>query len=261
MASRKPVPPAKKTPADTARKTGSKPDTESMGPFKAGRTTKDSAYLDRITRAIADDSKHPRHQGVAMQAHHVISATGMHRSKLADKVRKFGYDINLLENLVFLPSTLQGACHLSVQPHRGNHTALVERDGYDDDDHPMDYHDMVAARIRRLELGLTKDCPGYMGGAKELEARHHVTTQLNVLSTQILRLIRHSPTQAPLTQVAVHFHPGNPVGCSGADSTRSHRADHHCEVERNHRKRQAPGQKAESITYSRTETYSLRLGR
>jgi hypothetical protein len=259
MASRKPVP-AKKASSDTAKKTSSKADTDNIRPFKAGRTTKDSAYLDRITRAIADDSKHPRHQGVAMQAHHVISATGMHRSKLSDKIRKFGYDINLLENLVFLPSTLQGACHLGVQPHRGNHTAIVERDSYDDDDHPMDYHDMVAARIRRLELGLTKDCPGYMGGAKEVEARHKVKRQLDELSQEILVDIQKKPRKAPLTKISMFFQTGNPIGCAGTDSTIGHSADHVCSVERDHEKRQGPGQRSESITYRSNRTYPLKLG-
>jgi hypothetical protein len=261
MASRKPVPPAKKTPVDTAKKASSKPDAESVGPFKAGRTTKDSAYLDRITRAIADDSRHPRHQGVAMQAHHVISATGMHRSKLADKIRKFGYDINLLENLVFIPSTLQGACHLGVQPHRGNHTALVERDAYDDDDHPMDYHDMVAARIRRLELGLTKDCPGYMGGAKEVEARHKLKRQLDELSLEILLDIQKKPRKAPLTKVSMFFQAENPIGCAGTDSTTGHSGDHFCAVRRDHEKRQGPNQRSEGITYRSTRGYPLKVGK
>lgn len=257
MASRKPVP-AKKPSAEPTKKTGSKAD---IRPFNAGRTTKDSAYLDRITRAIADDSKHPRHQGVAMQAHHVISATAMHVSGLSEKIRKFGYDINLLENLVFLPSTLQGACHLGVQPHRGNHTAPIERDGYEDDDHPRSYHDMVSDAIKRLNLGLTRECPGYMGGPQELAARHKVKTELDELSAKLLRMIRNLPREAPLTKISAHFQPGNQIGCAGTDSTTRHNFSHACAVERNHHKSQGPDQRRENITFESDGRYKLNMGR
>jgi len=261
MASRKPVPPAKKTSADSAKKPSSKANTDNVRPFNAGRTTKDSAYLDRITRAIADDSKHPRHKGVAMQAHHVISATAMHISGLSEKIRKFGYDINLLENLVFLPSTLQGACHLGVQPHRGNHTAPIERDDYEDDDHPRSYHDMVSDAIKRLNLGLTKECPGYMGGPMELAARHKVKAELDELSAKLLRLIRNLPREAPLTKVSAHFQPGNRIGCAGTDSTTRHNVADTCTVDRNHHKNQGPDQRRENINFESDGKYKLKMGR
>lgn len=229
--------------------------------FNPGRTTQDSRYLVRIKRAVAAISDHPLHHGVAMHAHHVISATGMHKSGLAEKIRKFGYDINLLPNLVFLPSTLQGACHLGVQPHRGNHTAAVAPDSYPNDAQPMSYHEMVAKRILRLKLGLTKSCPGYLGGAQEAAARHRVQTELNELSAQVLRLIQYSPKQAPLTKISAHFQPGDVVGCAGTDSTTNHLAEHRCAVGRNHLKRQGPGQKSENITFAAAGKYQLKLGR
>ncbi|PLK46934.1 AHH domain-containing protein [Uliginosibacterium sp. TH139] len=225
-----------------------------------GQTTKDSQYLHRIIRAIADERNHPRHQGVAMQAHHVISATAMKESGLADKIRKFGYDINLLDNLVFLPSTLQGACHLGVQPHRGNHTAPI-LDSYDDDEHPLSYHKMVAKRIMAAKLGLTKDCPGYMGGPQDLTARHKIKSELDNLSQQILKLIQKRPEEAPLTRVAAHFQPGDSIGCAGTDSTTLHRFDHQCSVGRNHHKNQGPEQKVENITYASDGKYQLKAGR
>lgn len=234
---------------------------EKTPPFNAGRTTKDSAYLGRIVRAIAADKGHPRHQGVAMQAHHVISATGMHRSKLASKIKKFGYNINELENLVFLPCTLQGACHLCVQPHRGNHTAAVDQNNYKNDEQPMDYHDLVATKIRDLQLGLAKECPGYMGGARETAARQKVNAELNELSAKILRLIQRSPRQAPLTRISRHFQPGDSIGCAGVDSTQLHRAENTCTVERNHHRRQGPRQEDENISYRSDGRYQLKLGR
>jgi hypothetical protein len=230
-------------------------------PFDAGVTTKDSQYLRRIVDAIQGDKKHPRHHGIAMQAHHVLSATGMHRSRLAEKIRKFGYNINLLENLVFLPCTLQGACYLGVQPHRGNHTAPSDPDSYKNDVQPMDYHDLIAERIRNLELGLTRECPGFIGGEKELEARAKVRRDLDMLSAKIVRLIQYSPRQAPLTSVAAHFQPGNAVGCAGTDSTTTHSPSTHCAVERNHHGRQGPWQKFENITFESDGRYILQLKR
>lgn len=227
----------------------------------SGRTTKDSQYLRRIVDAIADLPDHPRHKGVAMQAHHLISATGMKRSGLAEKIKDFGYDINLLDNLVFLPCTLQGACHLGVQPHRGNHTATVDQDNYDDDNEPKDYHDMVADRIKRLQLGLEESCPGFMGGAQQAGARHKVKTHLDSLSKTILTQIQRKPGSAPLTMVYAFFQPGVPIGCAGSDSTTTHLLGRPCPVERNHLQRQGPGQRSEKITYAAATPYALKPGR
>ena len=98
--------------------------------LKLGNTSKNSAYLRRIKAAIEHDKSHPRHNGVLMQAHHIISAEGMKRSRMDKKIEKFGYDINELPNLSFIPCTLQGACYLGVQPHRGNHTAMVDQEDW-----------------------------------------------------------------------------------------------------------------------------------
>ena len=122
--------------------------------IKLGNSAKDSKYLKRIKDAIEGDKAHPRHNGVKMQAHHAISAEGMKLSGLGKKIEKFGYDINLLSNLVFIPCTLQGACYLGVQPHRGNHTAVISQDDYDDDLEPKNYHKLISSRIKNLQLPL-----------------------------------------------------------------------------------------------------------
>lgn len=116
-------------------------------------------------------------------------------------------------------------------------------------------------RIRKLELGLSKSCPGYMGGAQEAAARQRVQTELNELSAKVLRLIQCSPREAPLTKVSAHFQPGNVVGCAGTDTTTAHRAERRCDVGRNHLKRQGPGQRSEKITYADAGRYQLKVGR
>lgn len=119
-----------------------------MSKLKKGKSAKDSGYLERIKNAIKNDRSHPRNLGVRMQAHHVISGEGMIRSGKGSTVVGFGYNINFLPNLAFIPCTLQGACYLGVQPHRGNHSAasVADQDDYDDSDH-VDYHDKVASQL------------------------------------------------------------------------------------------------------------------
>jgi len=230
--------------------------------LRRGNSAKDSHYLKRIKNAIEGDKAHPRNLGVKMQAHHVISGEGMRLSKLGKKIEKYGYDINLLPNLVFIPCTLQGACYLGVQPHRGNHTALVDQDDYQDDLEPEDYHDLVGRRVRELDLPLRKECPGDDPTKAEV-----VQTKLDKLSKDLLGLIQNKPSQAPLTEIAEHFGPRG-VGCGGLDSiTRAHGL-HACPVERNHfyrgsdgRGSHGPGQKAEKIEYVREGKYKLKVGR
>lgn len=221
-----------------------------------GNSAKDSKYLKRIKDAIEGDKEHPRHHGVKMQAHHIISAEGMKRSGLGKKIEKFGYDINLLPNLVFIPCTLQGACHLGVQPHRGNHTALIDQDDYDDDREPMTYHNMVTFRIKGLRLPLAKECPG-----DKITNSEKIIGELDNLSREILKDIQNKPSAAPLTDIAKYFLPGIHIGCGSVDSVGMNKGITPCSVGRNHHSKQGPGQKNENITYINEGRYKLRVGR
>ncbi|WP_432721154.1 AHH domain-containing protein [Jeongeupia wiesaeckerbachi] len=223
-----------------------------------GNAAKDSHYLKRIKDATADMPEHPRHFGVLMQAHHIISAEGVKRSGLGKELAQFGYDINLLPNLVFIPSTLQGACHLGVQPHRGNHTALLEADeGDDDSQHPLTYHDMVKTRVAELEHLLTDNCP-----AEDPDRRKKIKHKMDAVSKSILALIQKAPGRAPLTRVAMPFMSGHLDGCSGVDSVSARsRVKNPCPVGRDHNMKQGPGQKSEGIKYRRVAEFSLMVGR
>lgn len=225
--------------------------------FKLGNSAKDSKYLKRIKDAIENLKEHPRHNGIKMQAHHAISAEGMKRSGLGKKIERFGYDINLLTNLVFIPCTLQGACHLGVQPHRGNHTALISEDDYDDDLEPLTYHDLICNRIVDLQLPLAKACQG------QDDARiHEIQRKLDILSRDIVSLIQRKPSAAPLTTIAHFFSPKNPIGCGGVDSVQLHRGGSGCDVGRNHSgNHQGKKQKKENITYELKEPYKLKPGK
>jgi hypothetical protein len=222
-----------------------------------GKSAKDSKYLKRIKDAIEGDATHPRNNGVLMQAHHVISGEGMKRSGLGKKIEKFGYDINLLPNLVFIPCTLQGACYLGVQPHRGNHTAKVDQDDYDDDSEPKSYHDIVSRKIVALQLPLDKACSG-----RDDARIQEIQGKLDSLSKDLTNMIQRKPTEAPLTNIARHFSPRNPVGCGGVDSVQSHKGLQHCAVDRLHRgNRQGPTQRKENIGFRTEQPYKLKPGR
>lgn len=225
-----------------------------------GNTAKDSNYLKLLNNLIASKNGHPKHKGVKMQAHHIISADGIKLSRLGSKLEEFGYDINLAPNLAFLPCTLQGACHLGVQPHRGNHTALsdrgdAEQEDYDDDEHPLSYHMLISKKVQTLKLPLDRACTGH-----DDPARHEVKTKMNELSESILTMICRMPNTARLTSIADHFSMGNKVGCSGVDSVSDHRPNHHCPTGRSHHGRQGQGQRNERISYVSKGIYAPNPG-
>jgi hypothetical protein len=225
-----------------------------------GNSAKDSGYLKRLKDAIEHDKDHPRKHGIRMQAHHIISGDGMRRSKMGKKIEKFGYNINYLPNLVFIPCTLQGACYLGVQPHRGNHDFSMEQEDYQDDLEPAGYHELVATRLRRLELPMEKACD------KETALdRAKVVDALDALSKSILNLIQFKPLEAPLTKLAAQFGVGA-VGCSGTDSIRTHSRTRPCPVGRHHlldpahpELSQGPAQARENIKFVPNGKFRLKV--
>jgi len=153
-----------------------------------------------------------------MQAHHVLSGEGVRQSVIGARLVKWRYDINTEKNLVFIPSTLQGACYLGVQPHRGNHTAKgkaeVEAtdDDYDDDAEPRDYHRTIARLIVNASRDFPKSCK------KRLDKINEVTELMDALALLQMERIQNKPEEMPLTSVAQHFKRRSKVGCGGHDS-------------------------------------------
>lgn len=225
----------------------------SLPAAQRGNTTKGAAYLS-LLKSLTQEARHPRHHGVAMQAHHAISQKAIFDANLNDRLEDFGYQIDVANNLVFIPSTLQGACLLQIQPHRGNHTAERIEGPDDDGDHPPKYHIMVANRLKAIMSALEEAC-GDLG--KDMAK----TTQkaLDKISSDIIRKIQHKPVEARLTVLYPYFEPGNPRGCGGVESVRSEGSDT-CPVHRNHTGKHGPRQGSESITYVCTEPYQLRAG-
>lgn len=211
-----------------------------------GNDSKNSTYLATMLRRTEPDKSHPRHKGIKMQAHHILSAEGVKQSRMGPKLVGFGYDINEAKNLVFLPCTLQGACHLGVQPHRGNHSAgsdVVDDRSYDDDDHPPSYHELVARLLMHLETSIDRRC----GGNSDRDA-HKVQEMVNDLGQRVLMMIYGQPNRARLTRIADSFKVGHSVGCAGVDNVGRHQRQA-CPVGRNHFGRQGSAQQRENITF------------
>ncbi|MEM5529947.1 AHH domain-containing protein [Gammaproteobacteria bacterium AS21] len=101
-------------------------------------------YRDKVLQQVGSD--HPINKGVKMQAHHLISRKALLDSSIENRLEDFKYDIDNVDNIALIPCTLQGACHLNVQLHRGNHPGVLRVDnGNNDDDseHPDTYHDKI----------------------------------------------------------------------------------------------------------------------
>ncbi|WP_115618441.1 AHH domain-containing protein [Chromobacterium vaccinii] len=126
-----------------------------------GKIVRSSNFRKAILRNIALRKDHPMHAGIAMQAHHLISEKGVNQSLIGHWLIKVGYDINILPNLALIPSTLQGACHLGVQPHKSGHTIPSDPGEWDDDNmHPQSYHDLIAKQLRIVKLESEAICYG-----------------------------------------------------------------------------------------------------
>ncbi len=154
-----------------------------------------------------------------MQAHHLISTSAVKDTKmevLLEDIR--GYDINHHKNLVFLPGTLQGACHLSVQPHRGDHTTPIEEDIddiYDDDeDHPDAYHRKIFKRLKAIEPEI-RSCED--NTEKSVEETYKI---LNRTSSVILSFIRNF--KLPLTNIFEDFLNDSDIGCGNCIDVKEH---------------------------------------
>ncbi|SEB04684.1 AHH domain-containing protein [Rubrimonas cliftonensis] len=174
-------------------------------------------YRENILGAVRTDRRHPIWNGVKMQAHHLLSKSGVRISGLKADLEHLGYDINVKENLVLLPCTLKGACHLKVQLHRGNHTATADIDilsGDDDDDadsyHGLSYHALVVTLLGDIRLDRNR-------GRLCMRRAATIQDELDELSETMLDAIK--TFVIPLTSIHESFAPITRSGCCGEDAT------------------------------------------
>lgn len=218
-------------------------------------------YRENVVNAIKTDLNHPFHKGVKMQAHHLISKNAVFLSGLKADLEHLGYDINVKENLTLFPCTLKGACHLKVQLHRGNHTALSEPDLNDDDQdsdliHPATYHAAVVGLLQTIRIERNR-------GDLCRDSESQIQKDMDELSIAILGMIEAYILK--LTKIANSFMPMKRSGCCnetsvGAAKTKLESAksgaaaDPVCDDSRDHR-----GQ--EGITLRAPAVYNLRVGK
>jgi hypothetical protein len=208
-----------------------------------------TGYRARIMNAVKHDKNHPVNNGVKMQAHHLVSAKGVQLAGMGQKLAALGYEINVLENLILLPSTLQGACYLRVQLHRSDHS-------YHDDEHPRSYHEEVKVRLQKL-VDFLKSCEGCDGYDQE-KNRKKLQSKIDKVSGKIAEAI--GEFEVPLTRIFFHFNENSRVGCGNSDTIDGHKG-HECSVERMHRNHNSVWQKNENITFNISGRYRLRVGR
>lgn len=236
-------------------------DTDDNG---TGAVEKDKQYLARIKRNTSKllQKDHPRHHGIRMQAHHAISVKSLQVAGIGPQLKLLGYRINELPNLVFLPWTLAGACHLGIQPHRGDHTAPARpahEDDFDDDSqHELSYHRIVSIELKRVARDIDEVCSGKDAGEKK-----GMLEGLDTLSRLIITRIQKIPHEYPLTSVAHFYRKGHAVGCGGHTAVATLAATkgrQPCPAERNHSTPQVEGQPLVGISYPANASYKLRPG-
>nr|WP_255533677.1 AHH domain-containing protein [Reinekea sp. G2M2-21] len=194
-------------------------DDEGHVPVPKGKTKRDWRFRKSLLEAVADDPNHPIFNGIIMAAHHLISVEGMAKSGLGSLVEDRGYNINLVENLIFLPYELEGACHLGVQLHRGDHKKK--------DIHGRNYHETVEDALKKKKLDIKK-CD-----SSPKETLNTLTRTLNGISAMMVKKI--AKNQVCLSDIAETFELDNPKGCGNAKTVGQHRlSDHHCHLNRDH---------------------------
>jgi hypothetical protein len=158
-----------------------------------------SKYRDHVMHEAKKRPRHPINHGIDMQAHHLVSRFGIELTLgLATALIELGYNIDALNNLVLLPSTLPGACHLKVQLHRGDHV------GGDVDS--ISYHKYVAKCLILLRIQESR-------GRLCTLIPKQIQAKVDKISHKILKRIR--DFKLPLTQIHYTFKRGATSGCCG----------------------------------------------
>ncbi len=223
-------------------------------------------YRQDILRAVEDDSSHPIHNGIQMQAHHLVSRKALLDSDIERKIEDFNYDINNIDNIALIPCTLQGACHLNVQLHRGNHPSAqlnLDADNGNNDvdgEHPINYHREIKDRINNIKRKINS------GAYCEDDKYKKLLKKMNRLSEEIAIDINNH--DLALTNISRNFGSGmrsNGQGCCDADyivDAKKHRFNEVCSSEQNHYKnKRAKNQIKEDISLKKRRLYEIQGGR
>ena len=156
---------------------------------------------------------HPFCNGIQMDTHHLISGKALADldESLQEALIDKGYNVNSLGNLVGLPSTFKGACHLGIQVHRTRHS--FKKNDFSEVNE-SDYHEKVQEIIERRERAI-KSC---YGTTEQEESKRDIhKNHMDQISQRLLdRLLNF---ELLLTRVGSHFDRGNTpyIGCANKD--------------------------------------------
>lgn len=155
---------------------------------------------------------HPFCHGIQMDTHHLISEKALDKCDFAlqDNLRDKGYNINSLGNLVGIPATFRGACHLGTQVHRSDHK--FKKNQFDEIVN-YDYHETIKDLVTEKKQDIN-ECYGTT--AIEESERYIHKEIMDKVSQRALRRIANFTL--PLTSIHTNFErPQDPeepyIGC------------------------------------------------
>lgn len=220
----------------------------------SGNVKKDYRYRKALLARVSMMPNHPIKNGIHMQAHHLISEKSVKESRMGELLEHRGYDINTVKNLVFLPSTLPGACHLGVQVHRGDHKYPNEDENDDDRVHSRSYHREIESKLRRLK-GRISDC--------DSSSKKTVQDILNRVSKKIVNNI--NSYSLPISRIYSVFNESSEIGCGNSVNIKEHQMTASiCKSTRDHIGETHPmyksGKDRRIITIAKSK-YGLRTGK
>lgn len=171
-------------------------------------------WKNRVKKWNETEGRHPYHHGIDMDTHHLISMHAIKdlSSNLKNALKEKGYDINSLGNLVGLPATFKGACHLKTQVHRTGHMFGEDQYGRNKN---FDYHKEVRTLVKKAGADIRR-----CYGTKEIEPTKRAihTEVMDEISQTILDGI--VEFTIPLTSIFENFNPKESPykGCRGAST-------------------------------------------
>jgi hypothetical protein len=166
-----------------------------------------------------------KYRAGSLQAHHlVLASTCNDDEKIAETVRKYGYDINHKKNGELLPGFMDLACFLRKPVHNTNHDGgeAVK----DSTNEYLKYSFVVKQKAIKIINRYSK--------SKICQYDDGLIQELNMLSSDIRDNILNFVWT--ISEDGRDYAPGNPVGCGGALSLEEKRAvkGTHCDCNRNH---------------------------
>ncbi|USD32591.1 MULTISPECIES: AHH domain-containing protein [Vibrio] len=168
------------------------------------------AWIANVNKYNDKVKPHPFCHGIQMDTHHLISGKALSDidKDMQDALIDKGYNINSLSNLVGLPSSYKGACHLGIQVHRTQHTFGSNQFS---ETKASNYHDEVIDYL----LDIAEDIYLCNGTTEVVESKRDIHDKhMDPISEKLLKRVLNF--SLPLTKISEHFNKENKpyIGCA-----------------------------------------------